>query len=171
MHLVTASHRFCQYTLPECMITVHWSLKFEVKLLIVLTISQNSHVYRKSGIKSVRWQTHLIQKKVSGRMPCTSLQNQRQVVTGSRVVKSPSGVTHLWNIFQPATVTSGTIPGLRRISSGTVQNCLHEQSLCARRPTPICTWYWTWSFLEWPHADKRAEVSIHNNDIIFGLFQ
>ena len=33
-------------------------------------------------------------------------------------------VTHLWNIFQPAIVTTSNIPGLRRKCSGTVCNCL-----------------------------------------------
>ena len=38
------------------------------------------------------------------------------------------------NRFQPATVTAGTIIGLRTIRSGTVRNRLREQGLRARRP-------------------------------------
>ena len=37
-------------------------------------------------------------------------------------------LTHLQSRFQLATVTASTIPGLRKISSGTICiNCLHEQ--------------------------------------------
>ena len=43
--------------------------------------------------------------------------------------------THLRNRFQPATVSAGTIPRLRRISPGTVRNHFREHALCARRPT------------------------------------
>ena len=40
-------------------------------------------------------------------------------------------VAHLWSRFLPATVTGGTIPGLRRISSGTVKPF-------ASQPKPTC---------------------------------
>ena len=43
-------------------------------------------------------------------------------------------VIYLQNRFQLATVTASTIPELRRISSGTVQNHLCEQELHTRQP-------------------------------------
>ena len=47
-----------------------------------------------------------------------------------------STAIHMWNSFQAATFTAGTIPGLRRVCSGTAQNCLSEQGLQCK--TPCC---------------------------------
>ena len=70
---VPASRSF-YYILPECMITVHGSLKSEgVKLSIVLAVSQNSRAGHKNGVtKSVHclaFATDFVQKKAFGRMP------------------------------------------------------------------------------------------------------
>lgn len=59
----------------------------------------------------------------SGRPRVTTRQQDRYIL-----------LTHLRNRFHPATATAAAIPGLRRISSGTVRNRLREQGLHARRP-------------------------------------
>ena len=55
----------------------------------------------------------------SGRPRVTTPQQDRFII-----------LRHLWNRFQPSTVTARTIPGLRRITS----NRLRERGLRARRP-------------------------------------
>ena len=65
-------------------------------------------------------------------------------------------VAHLWSRFLPATVTGGTIPGLRRISSGTVKPFASQPSLHAKRPAVHPHMLPNFTFSKWPHADRSS---------------
>lgn len=66
-------------------------------------------------------------------------------------------VTHRRNRFLPATVTAGTVPGLKRMSSGTIRNRLKEQGQRARlpavRPHTVLSFF---LLLTMTHADESG---------------
>ena len=59
-------------------------------------------------------------------------------------------VTHLWNRFQPATVSAGTITLLKRICSNVCVSKAYAQDALLF----VHTRFWTWSFPYWPHANR-----------------